>query len=183
MIEEEHTRKTQQAPSFNPEDDVSFESNYMMLKVIIYTSLFVYGVYKLNQIAMRRLERRQARLDGRLDEFLKAEDNEYKRSWRHKILGDMGRREIDGGITMTSIGGEWELIDLKGNAFGSKTLKGHYYLLFFGSSMCPDTCPYTLMKTMNAHRQIDRQSEGEQYCGFIPVFVATNSKYDTKDAL
>jgi hypothetical protein len=36
------------------------------------------------------------------------------------------------------------------------------------------------MKMMKVYRQIERQSEGKQYCRFIPVFVATNSKYDTK---
>jgi protein SCO1/2 len=64
----------------------------------------------------------------------------------------MGATEIDGGIKMTSVGGEWNLLDLNGKTFGSKTLDGHYYLLFFGSTLCPDTCPFTLMKIMKAHR-------------------------------
>jgi len=76
-------------------------------------------------------------------------------------LGKMGHTDIDGGITKTSIGGEWSLIDLDNRDFGSKTLRGHYYLLFFGSSLCPDTCPFTLMKILKAQRQIERQSEGQ----------------------
>ena len=31
----------------------------------------------------------------------------------------MGGAEIDGGIKMTSIGGEWDLLDLNGKPFGS----------------------------------------------------------------
>jgi protein SCO1/2 len=72
----------------------------------------------------------------------------------------MGRTEVDGGILRTSIGGDWDLVDLQGKPFGSKTLKGHYYMVFFGSSLCPDTCPLTLMKMMKFYRQIERQSEG-----------------------
>lgn len=54
-IEEEHTRKVQSAPDFNPENDVSYEDNYMMLKVIFYTTVFVYGCYKINQNMQRRI--------------------------------------------------------------------------------------------------------------------------------
>ena len=67
----------------------------------------------------RRLDRRKARIDGRLDEFLIAEETERKTSWTRKIFGDMGSTEIDGGISKTSLGGEWDLIDLNGTSFGS----------------------------------------------------------------
>ena len=75
------------------------------------------------------------------------------------------------------------MVDLKGKPFGSEALKGNYYLLFFGSSLCPDTCPLTLMKMMKVYREIERSAAGKQYCRFIPVFVATNSKYDTAKAI
>jgi len=130
---------------------VSFESNYQFLKVLSYTCIFVYAMYKGNQYMQRRLQRRQARLDGRLDEFLAAEDKERKKGLKYKILGDLGHREVDG-IAKTSLGGDWELIDLDGRPFGSRDLKGHYYLLFFGSSLCPDVCPLTMMTIMKAHR-------------------------------
>jgi hypothetical protein len=133
----------------------------MYLKVFAYTCITVYGIFKLNQVMQRRLDRRQARLDGRLDEFLVAEEQEREKTWRRKLLGKMGHSEIDGGIKNTSIGGEWSLVDLDNREFSSNNLRGHYYLLFFGSSLCPDTCPFTLMKMMKVHRQIERQSEGK----------------------
>lgn len=68
----------------------------------------------------------------------------------------MGKTEIDGGINKTSLGGDWQLVDLEGRPFGSEQLKGNYYLLFFGSTLCPDVCPFTLMKIMKVHRQLER---------------------------
>jgi hypothetical protein len=47
-IEEEHAKRVQSAPDFNPENDTSYEDNYMMMKVIFYTTFFVYGCYKIN---------------------------------------------------------------------------------------------------------------------------------------
>jgi hypothetical protein len=49
----------------------------------------------------RRIQRRQARLDGRLDEFLAAEEKERQKGWKHKLLGNMGRTDFDGGILRT----------------------------------------------------------------------------------
>ena len=50
----------------------------------------------------------------------------------------------------TKIGGKWQLKDLDGNPFGSDSLNGHYYLLFFGSTLSPDVCPLTLGKIQKA---------------------------------
>ena len=83
-------KRTQSAPEFNPEDDTSFETDYTILKVSIYTTIFVYAMYRGNQYMQRRLQRRQARIDGRLDEFLAAEDKERKKKLRYKVIGDFG---------------------------------------------------------------------------------------------
>lgn len=66
-----------------------------------------------------RLKRRKARLEGRLDQFLIETEQKNANSWKRKIFGNMGATEIDGGINMTSIGGEWNLLDLNGKHFGS----------------------------------------------------------------
>ena len=53
--------------------------------------------------------------------------------------------------------------DLRGRPFGSETLRGYYYLLYFGSSQCPDVCPLTLHKMSRALRILELSSEGKQF--------------------
>lgn len=73
--------------------------------------------------------------------------------------------------------------DLQGRRFGSDQLLGHYYLLFFGTSACPDVCPLTLMRMLKAHRKISRSSEGKQYVRFQTVFVTTSPDQDKPEIL
>ena len=72
---------------------------------------------------------------------------------------------------------------LDGREFGSHDLQGHYYLIFFGSTLCPDVTPFTLRTLMKAVRIIKNTSEGKQYIKPIPVFVSVNPKYDTPEKL
>ena len=58
-------------------------------------------------------------------------------------------------------------------------MAGHYYLLYFGGTLCPDVCPLTLMKMMKAMKLLQRSSEGKQYIKPIPVFVSVNPEKDT----
>ena len=94
-------------------------------------------------------------------------------------IGGAEEGEIDGGIASTSLGGAWTLRDLDGKRFGSDDLYGHYYILFFGGTLCPDICPLTLMKIMKALKLLQRSSEGKQYIRPIPVFVSVNPEKDT----
>lgn len=67
------------------------------------------------------------------------------------------------GVNFQKMGGHWMLKDLYGQPFGSKNLQGSYYLLFFGTSLCPDICPLTLNNIMKAKRRLARSSEGKSY--------------------
>jgi protein SCO1/2 len=40
--------------------------------------------------------------------------------------------------------GDFELVDHRGESFGPARLKGHWSLLFFGFTYCPDICPTTM---------------------------------------
>jgi protein SCO1/2 len=40
--------------------------------------------------------------------------------------------------------GEFELVDHRGEPFGPGRLQGHWSLLFFGFTYCPDICPTTM---------------------------------------
>lgn len=59
------------------------------------------------------------------------------------------------------IGGQWQLQDLDERDFGSRNLEGHYYLLYFGGTLCPDVCPITLMKMQKAQRILNRTASGK----------------------
>ena len=82
-----------------------------------------------------------------------------------------------------NIGGNWQLLDLEGRKYSSDMLRGHYYLIYFGSSLCPDVCPLTLNKICKARRIINRSNEGKQYIKVKSVFVTTNPEYDTAERL
>ena len=163
-VEEEHREKTQKAPEFDAEEDTSFQSNFQILKMLGYTSAFVWLCFAGNTWMSRKISQRQARIDGRLDEYLQEEeerkDSGFVRRMFGKIGGGKAGEDLEG-IGDSSIGGSWNLRDLNGKPFGSKDLAGHYYLLYFGGTLCPDVCPLTLMKIMHAMKLLRRSSEGK----------------------
>ena len=82
----------------------------MYLKVLAFTSIFVFLCYKLNVNMLYKLEKRNARLEGKLDEFLQAEEDIKNRGFIRRNFGRFGGGEedgIDGGITKTTLGGSW----------------------------------------------------------------------------
>merc|ERR1719469_760349 len=123
---------------------------------------------------------RQARIDGHLDLF-QAEQLEIRKKSRVKnfLFGKIS----DADVKLEKLGGDWLLEDLKGKPFGSVSLIGNYYLLFFGGSLCPDVCPMTLHKMSKALRLLERTGEGKQYMKPDIVFVAVNPEYDTPEKL
>lgn len=52
---------------------------------------------------------------------------------------------------------DFQLLDQKGNPFSLADLKGHWSLVFFGFTSCPDVCPATLsvLKTVKAQLNPD----------------------------
>lgn len=65
----------------------------------------------------------------------------------------------DNEIQFAEPGGEWTLLNLNGNRFGSYNMRGYYYLMFFGNTLSPDVTPLTLMKLTKAVKQILRNKE------------------------
>lgn len=85
-----------------------------------------------------------------------------------RVFGKIGgpdesqeNENIEGGIKRTSLGGHWKLRTLDGRPFGSENLAGHYYLLYFGSTLCPDVCPFTLRSMMKSITILKGTSEGK----------------------
>ena len=85
--------------------------------------------------------------------YLEEEEVKRDKSFRRRWFGKIGGGDedgIDGGIINTSIGGSWQLKTISGKPFGSEDLHGNYYLIYFGSTLCPDVCPFTLHNLMKA---------------------------------
>lgn len=53
---------------------------------------------------------------------------------------------------------EFNLIDSNGNNFTNKSFRGHWNLLFFGYTRCPDICPRTLAIVRQAWQQFSQTS-------------------------
>jgi protein SCO1 len=71
---------------------------------------------------------------------------------------------------------DFSLIDQQGRAFGPANLRGHWSLMFFGYTNCPDFCPTTLT-TLAAMQKRLRAAKA----GVLPqvIFVSVDSKRDT----
>ena len=73
------------------------------------------------------------------------------------------------------------LEDQNGRAFGLDRLRGHWTLLFFGYTNCPDICPVTLAvleNTLTLMRKAHADAELPQV-----VFVSVDPKRDTPEHL
>ncbi len=101
----------------------------MALKVIMFSTLVFGSMFYINLRMTRMVDERKARLNG----------EEIPMTEKDKI---------------NAIGGHWLLKDLEGKDFGSHSLYGSYYLLYFGFSLCPDICPLSLMKLTKVVRRI-----------------------------
>jgi protein SCO1/2 len=71
---------------------------------------------------------------------------------------------------------DFSLIDSQGRAFGPANLRGHWSLLFFGYTNCPDFCPATLatLAAMQKRLRADHFDELPQV-----IFVSVDAKRDT----
>jgi len=75
---------------------------------------------------------------------------------------------------------DFSLTDQHGQAYGSANLRGHWSMLFFGYTNCPDFCPTTLTTLAAMERRL-RAVKGQA----IPqvVFVSVDAKRDTPKQL
>lgn len=69
----------------------------------------------------------------------------------------------------------FRLIDSAGGVWGNKRLEGHYTLIFFGYTRCPDVCPQTLglLAAMDRNLEEQRQKHRPQV-----LFVSIDPKHD-----
>jgi len=68
------------------------------------------------------------------------------------------------------------LVDQHGDSFGPDRLRGHWSVLFFGFTQCPDVCPTTLATLAAARRELADLPAGEQPA---VVLVSVDPERDT----
>lgn len=93
-------------------------------------------------------------------------------------LADVEASMPAAGIAVSSLGGPFVLIDQNGAVRTDKNFRGHYVLLYFGYSFCPDVCPTTLAGMADA---LDRL--GAKSARITPVFITIDPARDTTKVL
>ena len=80
------------------------------------------------------------------------------------------------------IGGPFTLTDQAGARRSEADLEGHYALVYFGYTYCPDVCP-TSLSTMT--QAIDRLAETapEKAAAVLPVFITVDPERDSVEAM
>jgi protein SCO1/2 len=82
------------------------------------------------------------------------------------------------GTSVADIGGPFALTDQDGARRTDRDFRGHYVLLYFGYSDCPDVCPATLGVMADALAKL-----GPRASRFRPVFVTVDPERDTPPVL
>ena len=72
--------------------------------------------------------------------------------------------------------GPFEMTDQNRNGFGINELKGHWSLMFFGYTSCPDLCPTTMAVLNEVSRQMDRT---ETSVDIKVIFITVDPERDT----
>jgi protein SCO1 len=71
---------------------------------------------------------------------------------------------------------DFSLIDQQGRQFGAANLRGHWSLMFFGYTNCPDFCPTTLSTLASMQKRLRAAKSA-----VLPqvIFVSVDAKRDT----
>src|SRR3546814_7066700 len=77
-----------------------------------------------------------------------------------------------------TIGGPFNLVDQNGQPYGDRNLKGHYALVYFGYSYCPDVCPTDLARMMQGLKLFEA-SDVDRAAKVQPVFITIDPARDT----
>lgn len=71
---------------------------------------------------------------------------------------------------------DFSLIDHRGRSFGAANLRGHWSLMFFGYTNCPDYCPTTLTTLAALEKQL---RTAKTVAPPQVIFVSVDAKRDT----
>ena len=82
------------------------------------------------------------------------------------------------------IGRTFELVDDAGLRVTQENLKGHYSLIYFGFTYCPDVCPTSLQVMTLALETMEASNETVDIATAIhPIFITVDPERDTPAAL
>lgn len=73
------------------------------------------------------------------------------------------------------IGGAFELVDHLGQPFTQENLLGHYSLVYFGFTYCPDVCPTTLLTVAETLDLLPEEMRNQ----IVPIFITVDPQRDT----
>lgn len=71
--------------------------------------------------------------------------------------------------------GEFALVDHRGEAFTPARLEGHWTLIFFGFTHCPDVCPTTLSFLADLQRQLETTEAADTQVVMVSVDPARDT--------
>ena len=77
-----------------------------------------------------------------------------------------------------ALGGAFTLENTKGEPVTESVLSGHYSLIYFGYTFCPDICPLALQNMTQA-----LQMAGPVADDVLPVFITIDPERDTKEVI
>jgi protein SCO1 len=73
-----------------------------------------------------------------------------------------------------TIGGPFKLVNGEGRPVTDRDFRGHYLLVYFGYTFCPDVCPTTLNQMAEALDALGPKADQVQ-----PLFITVDPKRDT----
>ncbi|CAN8070055.1 unnamed protein product, partial [Agarophyton chilense] len=96
----------------------------------------------------------------------------YARERERQIKAVTARKTVG----KAAIGGPFELVDARGNAFTDEMLGGRWSVVYFGFTMCPDICPAEMTKVAEALRELERGGVrvAHEKGAVAPVFVTVD---------
>jgi protein SCO1/2 len=80
------------------------------------------------------------------------------------------------------IGGPFTLTDQTGAPRSAADLKGHYSLIYFGYTYCPDVCP-TSLSAITQGLDLLAESDPAKAAAVVPIFITIDPERDTAEAL
>ena len=90
-------------------------------------------------------------------------------------VGGLGRTIVTG---EASIGGPFHLTDQNGATYTDRNLRGHWSLLYFGYTFCPDVCPTTLLNLTMMLKSLGKDADAVRV-----LFVTVDPGRDTLSVL
>ena len=80
------------------------------------------------------------------------------------------------------VGAPFTLIDQNGRTRSDTDFRGSYMLIYFGYTYCPDTCPTSLLKMIEALDALEKRAPAKA-AHITPIFITIDPERDTPAVL